>query len=64
VCDNDPRAHPPLSSVPIADNTAILAELGRRLASHRETLIAQGVDPRRLLTPIHPADLTAKPSDR
>jgi hypothetical protein len=33
-----------------------IAEEGRRLASQREDLIAQGIDPGELLVPIHPAD--------
>jgi hypothetical protein len=33
------------------------AEEGRRLASQREDLITQGVDPADLLVPLHPADL-------
>lgn len=36
------------------DCPARLAEEGRRLASQREDLIAQGVDPVRLAVPLHP----------
>lgn len=34
-----------------------LAEEGRRLASEREELIAQGYDPTKLIVPLHPEPL-------
>ena len=38
----------------VRNETTDLAERGRRLASEREDLIAQGIDPRDLDIPLHP----------
>jgi hypothetical protein len=54
VCENNPREHAPLADRPLPDNRAALAELGRRLASQRDDLIARGVNPNLLLVPLHP----------
>jgi len=40
------------------NDPAELAEEGRRLASRREDLIAQGVDPNDLEVPLHPVEAT------
>lgn len=42
----------------LAASQAVLAEYGRVLASEREDLIAQGVDPAVLEVPLHPDDLS------
>ena len=60
---NGTAATLPARLEPTPPEQTSLAEEGRQLASEREDLIAQGVDPAALDTPLHPSSRPADTTD-